>query len=245
MAAIHNGLVKKSHPNNYTYTSEFIPSRAKRGQINWRTEHKQDHLVCFFGGSLMLGATTAGADVHRVSVPPRDEELTLVGQRDWTTGRELIETGLSPEIVHFRYEGDGTTGTSKRDWYIKGARPAGEEPPYDARYILRPETIESLFIAYRLTGDEQYRKYGWEIFQAIEKYCRVESGGYASILNVDDVNSKLEDRMETFMMSETLKYLYLLFSDSTVLPLDKYVFNTEAHPLPIFTPHSTRTFSTS
>lgn len=55
--------------------------------------------------------------------------------------------------------------------------------------------------------------------------------------------------------SETLKYLYLLFSDDSVLPLEgdglagfalgfrdtnwhfsEYVFNTEAHPLPIFTP---------
>jgi hypothetical protein len=36
-----------------------------------------------------------------------------------------------------------------------------------------------------------------------------------------------EDKMETFLMSETLKYLYLLFEDSSVLPLDQYVFNTE------------------
>ena len=66
--------------------------------------------------------------------------------------------------------------------------------------FFRPETVESLFIAFRLTGDIRYRNYGWEIFQAIEKYCRIETGGYASILNVDDVKSKLEDRMETFLM---------------------------------------------
>ena len=48
--------------------------------------------------------------------------------------------------------------------------------------------------------------------------------------------------METFFLGETLKYLYLLFTDQTeggenglVIPLDKDVFNTEAHPLPIFT----------
>lgn len=64
----------------------------------------------------------------------------------------------------------------------------------------RPETVESLFIAFRLTGDVRYRNYGWEIFQAIEKYCRIETGGYASILNVDDVKSRLEDKMETFLL---------------------------------------------
>jgi Glycosyl hydrolase family 47 len=39
--------------------------------------------------------------------------------------------------------------------------------------------------------------------------------------------------METFFLGETLKYFYLLFGENDVLPLDKYVFNTEAHPLPI------------
>lgn len=39
--------------------------------------------------------------------------------------------------------------------------------------------------------------------------------------------------METFFLGETLKYLYLLFGDSSVIPLDEYVFNSEAHPLPI------------
>lgn len=29
------------------------------------------------------------------------------------------------------------------------------------------------------------------------------------------------------------QYLYLLYSDDSLLPLDEWVFNTEAHPLPI------------
>ena len=36
-------------------------------------------------------------------------------------------------------------------------------------------------------------------------------------------------------VGETLKYLYLLFGDDpSVLPLDQWVFNTEAHPLPVY-----------
>jgi len=34
--------------------------------------------------------------------------------------------------------------------------------------------------------------------------------------------------------SSRLKYLYLLFVDEEIIPLDKWVFNTEAHPLPVF-----------
>jgi hypothetical protein len=36
--------------------------------------------------------------------------------------------------------------------------------------------------------------------------------------------------------SETLKYLYLLFSEAELVPLDQYVFNTEAHLFKRFTP---------
>ncbi len=32
----------------------------------------------------------------------------------------------------------------------------------------------------------------------------------------------------------SLKYLYLLFQDEDLIPLDRWVFNTEAHPLPVF-----------
>ncbi|KAH9947075.1 glycoside hydrolase [Amylocystis lapponica] len=245
MNGVHGQLISKSHKAHLIYTSELIPERNHLNDISWRLIPKQDHLVCFFGGSLMLGAVTTEALVHPVSVPPRADELTPVGMRDWTTGVELVRTcmkthdtatGLSPEIVHFRIPSDNMASlNAPDDWYIKGARPPAP-PPYDARYILRPETVESLFIAFRLTGDPLYRQYGWNIFQAIEKHCRVESGGYASVLNVDSVPAELEDKMETFLMSETLKYLYLLFEDASVLPLSKYVFNTEAHPFPIFHP---------
>jgi endoplasmic reticulum Man9GlcNAc2 1,2-alpha-mannosidase len=53
----------------------------------------------------------------------------------------------------------------------------------------------------------------------------------------DDVRvdpPKQRDKMETFFLGETLKYFYLLFSDEDEFPLDKYIFNTEAHPLPVF-----------
>lgn len=49
-------------------------------------------------------------------------------------------------------------------------------------------------------------------------------------------NVRPKDMMESFFLSETLKYLYLLFSDNPkLLDFDKYVLNSEAHPLPIFT----------
>lgn len=135
-------------------------------------------------------------------------------------------------------------GESDRDWFIKNSRKGGPSS-YDARYMLRPETVESLFIAWRLTGHVKYRQYAWNIFSAIEKHCRLEDGGYATVFDVDTVPVSLDNKQETFFLSETLKYLYMTFSDSGVIPLDEYVFNTEGHPLPIFKPsaHIKATFT--
>lgn len=50
------------------------------------------------------------------------------------------------------------------------------------------------------------------------------------------VNSGVkDDMMQSFFLAETLKYLYLLFAPTSVIPLDEWVFNTEAHPLKIVT----------
>ncbi|KLO19007.1 seven-hairpin glycosidase [Schizopora paradoxa] len=113
-------------------------------------------------------------------------------------------------------------------------KPEDREYTYRQRdYRLRPETIESLFILWRTTGDEVWRELGWRIYLSIEKECRTPSG-YAQMNDVRNASLGLQDSMPSYFLAETLKYLYLLFSDDSLLPLDKYVLNTEAHPFPIF-----------
>ncbi|EGC38590.1 hypothetical protein DICPUDRAFT_28384, partial [Dictyostelium purpureum] len=58
--------------------------------------------------------------------------------------------------------------------------------------------------------------------------CRVPNG-YIGLKNI--ITGFRNTTQQSYYMSETLKYLYLLFVDSSVIPLDKYVFNTEAHPI--------------
>ena len=74
-------------------------------------------------------------------------------------------------------------------------------PPIDSRNILRPETVESLYIAFQLTGDPLYREWGWSIFQAFQRWCQVDKGygGYAGIDDVDSLDHQLIDRMETYV----------------------------------------------
>ena len=108
-------------------------------------------------------------------------------------------------------------------------------------YVLRPEAIESWFYMYRHTKDEKYREWAWNAFLSIKANCRTAEG-YAGLRDVTRPKS-YEDSQETFFLAETLKYLYCIFADETVCDLRKYVFNTEAHPLPIFDPETNPKYS--
>ena len=55
--------------------------------------------------------------------------------------------------------------------------------------------------------------------------------GYAATAHVG--NRRLSDRMDSYFLAETLKYLYLLFDQDHWLRKEEYVFNTEGHPLPV------------
>ncbi len=99
--------------------------------------------------------------------------------------------------------------------------------PYMESYQLRPEFAESLYYMWKLTGDEKYRDIGKTVFEDIVKYCKCE-GGYTIITNVG--TKEQGDLMHSFFLAETLKYLYLLYEDNSIITLNNVVFTTEAHP---------------
>ena len=71
----------------------------------------------------------------------------------------------------------------------------------------------------------------WEVFQSLEKYCRIPSGGYAALKDVNNPSKGHIDDMPSFFLAETLKYLLLIFGPDDYVSLDDFVFTTEAHPL--------------
>ena len=68
------------------------------------------------------------------------------------------------------------------------------------------------------------------MFQAIETNTKTDIG-YGALDDVTSPEPLVLNEMESFWTGETLKYFYLLFSEPDLISLDKYVFNTEAHPL--------------
>jgi len=206
--SMHKELLQKSTPSELRYI-------ADEGRQSGSIDHKMDHLVCFMGGLLALGAYTdpQGLESERA-------------QRDLRTGKALtytcyqmyarMNTGISPEFVQFMPGQDLQVG--------RGA----------PHYLLRPEAFESFFILNQLTDDPVYREWGWEAYLSIEKYCKTDVA-YGALSNVQDTSGRPRDSMESFFLAETLKYLYLLQDpDTEVDVLNKHVFNTEAHPLRTF-----------
>lgn len=182
--------------------------------------------MCFLPAVLALGATK-GEKVWNAKLSDVDkEDLKLAEELVYTCYQmyEKTATGLGPEVVYF----EGYRAVSENS-YI------GDDLKFfahDRFNILRPEVVESIYYMWYLTEDPKYREWGWKIFEAFQRYSRVENG-YCGVSDVFGIPPDYRDKMETFFLAETMKYLYLLFADPETVPLNKYVFNTEAHPFPI------------
>lgn len=206
-AFVANDLVRTSSKSSLMYIAEM-----KNGIV----EDVVGHLACFAGGMFALGAHMNS----KLSSDSRKERDMEIGKNFTNTCRESYirsTTKIGPELFRFNEYLEATTDID------------GEKG-----YILRPEVIESYFILYRLTGDSKYREWGWEAAKAIEKYSKAGPGrGYSGIRDVYSYSPEQDDVQQTFYLAETLKYLYLLFSTNDLISLEKWVFNTECHPLPI------------
>ncbi|PWW77044.1 Glycoside Hydrolase Family 47 protein [Tuber magnatum] len=237
ISGVKKHLIAKSHPSHLTFIAE-LPNG-----IGGDLSPKMDHLVCFMPGLLALGATE-GLTVEEARKAEKGVKWGIRQEEDLKLARELMRTcyeiynvtatGLAPEIAWFNLkhgksdDGEFLEEDPKKDIIVK---------PRDAHNLQRPETVESLFVMWRITGDEIYREWGWKIFEAFLEHTAVgedAKDGFTSLDNVNEIPPKQRDNMESFWLAETLKYLYLLFSPNDILPLDEVVFNTEAHPFPKF-----------
>ncbi|EJD01333.1 alpha-mannosidase [Fomitiporia mediterranea MF3/22] len=104
------------------------------------------------------------------------------------------------------------------------------------QYPLRPEFVESTYYLYRATRDPFYLDVGERVLHDLILRSKVACG----LAGIADLRiNKRDDRMESFVLSETLKYLYLLFDEENPLHKDdsNYVFTTEGHILTLGKQH--------
>ncbi|KAK8061920.1 glycoside hydrolase family 47 [Apiospora phragmitis] len=186
------------------------------------------HLSCFAGGMFLLGGKVFGIQEHL--------EIGEGLARGCGWAYAAFPTGVMPEIFNLVQCGphDDECEWNETRWRDEGGGdsrlPSGFINARDPRYILRPEAIESIFILYRVTGNEELRDIAWDMFQGIMKSTKTEHA-YSAIADVTvEGETRKDDSMESFWLAETLKYFYLIFSPPDVISLDDYVLNTEAHP---------------
>lgn len=143
------------------------------------------HLSCFVGGMLLLGGRTFRIPEH-VGLGERVA-------RGCAWAYNAMPTGLMPEIFRMvscptidgcawdeaRWSAEGNPGLAK-----------GFADVRDARYILRPEAIESIFLLYRVTGKEELRDVAWRMFESITKATETKFANSA----IADVTAKGETR---------------------------------------------------
>lgn len=245
-AAIKHTIYRPMTPDN----ADILIAGGARAQLEStsKLDPRGEHLVCFTGGMFALGGRLFDLPEH-VEVGRKLTDGCI-----WTY--KALPLGVMPEVFQmipcqdklncqwnetmWREEvskNNAIGADQKFDDYVKGQRfPKGFAQISDPRYILRPEAIESVFMMYRITGEQKYQDAAWDMFTSIIQISETKLA-YAALSDItwtpEDLKAGVNiqmDSMESFWMAETLKYFYLIFSEPDVISLDQWMFNTEAHP---------------
>jgi mannosyl-oligosaccharide alpha-1,2-mannosidase len=184
-------------------TMRFVASKPF-GRANevflpfWEDQRRfnaMDSLSWFAGGNFILG----GMVTHNQTLV--DFGLVIAN----TAGALYKHTAshLGPEWVHW-------TPDCSSDWGEAHCSGYNSVRPADTSFQLRPEALETWYYAYRATRDPKYREWAWDMFLAINKVCKTDTG-FSAISNVSatDGGQKL-DKQESFVFAEMLKYMWLI-----------------------------------
>lgn len=150
-----------------------------RLSANGTLEYLMDDFSCFAGGNFLLGGalldmpqlTSLGIDVVDGCHQTYNTTATGLGPLAWVWFNEQ-NRAFDPTDEN---DAAARKSASRRGFFI---------PPRLENWFSRPEPLESIFYAYRITGEERWKDYAWEVFGAIEKTARNKIA-YAAVNNVD------------------------------------------------------------
>mmetsp|Transcript_9708 Transcript_9708/g.35555 ORF Transcript_9708/g.35555 Transcript_9708/m.35555 type:complete len:967 (-) Transcript_9708:92-2992(-) len=194
---------------------------------------EEDHLVMFaeLYASVMGHMTPEGGrgfivDVNMDSGKPVRGFVSSLSA--FWPGMQVLVSALAPATsLHSKF---------MAAWNHFGYLPEQFDPatsqihPRERGYPLRPELIESTYFLSKATNQSSYVVAGRRLQAGIQK-AKVACG-YASLKDVGVGIDSVDDHMESFFLSETLKYLFLLYDTGTDVA-EQYIFTTEGHLLPI------------
>lgn len=204
----------RKHLVTYTKPSGFTIIGERPNGLDEPLSPKMDHLVCFMPGTIALGATGGLTEAEARRLPT----WTQKNDDDMRLARELMQTcwgmykwmatGLAAEITYFNIADPPLPASSPHHPPL--SFDADPEAPWrkdftvhgmDSHNLQRPETVESLFYMWRITGEKKYREWGWEMFKSFMDYTAVEdNGGFTSLSNANKVPPVVRDNMESFWL---------------------------------------------
>ncbi|KAF2863523.1 glycoside hydrolase family 47 protein [Piedraia hortae CBS 480.64] len=208
LAGIKKDLLTYSYPNNFTVLAE------RPDGLNNELSPKMDHLVCFLPGTIALAATNGSTLEEARRKPgwgPEQEENMQLAEdlmRTCWGMYAVTPTGLAGEITYFQIHQPPLMYND----FEPGDRPRAPEKisigledfeirPADAHNLQRPETAESLFYMWRITGDDKYRQWGWKMFESFVTHTATSDGlGFSSVNDVLQVPPPTRDNMESFWL---------------------------------------------
>ncbi|KAJ5163305.1 uncharacterized protein N7500_005135 [Penicillium coprophilum] len=249
-AVVHN-LFRPMNPQgkDMLLPGSVRVTMTENGNSQRHLEAKMQYRSCFAGGMFALGGALLDIPTHQ------EISHKLVDGCIWA--HQVIPLGIMPEAFDVvPCASPISCPWSERLWkqevwkeanslepepnpnlnvdtFIKDHRlPKGIIGIPDAAYELRPEAVESMFTLYRISGREDLLDAAWDMFRAMQNATQTKNGN-AAIVAVTDEGSELtlKDSMDSMWMSQTLKYLYLMFSSLDFISLDEFVFNAGGHPL--------------
>jgi hypothetical protein len=212
MAGIQKHLIIPTKHSKLSIVAE-LPSG-----VGGALSPKMDHLVCFLPGSIALGATNglAEAEARRLPSWSAEKARQMKLARDLTKTcwgmYKVTKTGIAPEIVWFEADDTMLRPTGDRPSFSGRSSDSEENwkkdytiKPLDAHNLQRPETVESLFVMWRITKDPIYREWGWKIFQAFLDHSTVGLGeGFSSLNDVNKIPPPRRDEMESFWLVSSI-----------------------------------------
>lgn len=207
----------RKHLVTYTTPSRFTIVGERPSGLEGPLSPKMDHLVCFLPGTIALAVTEGltEAEARKLSTwsTKKEEEMQLARELMQTCWGmyKYMATELAAEITYFNIDNPplpenaphnppaefdpDPEATWRKDYIVKDN---------DVHNLQRPETVESLFYMWRITGDVKYREWGWEMFKSFANYTAVEDkGGYSSLQNANVIPPVFKDNLESFWLVRT------------------------------------------
>jgi mannosyl-oligosaccharide alpha-1,2-mannosidase len=204
----------------------FISQLDENGVITFT----MDDYSCFSGGNFLLGCKVLGIDSLC--------DLGIAAADGCHQTYNTTATGLGPLFWGWF---DDTNNTYPPDPDVDIDNGYRRQGAANGEFVVNgneewasfPESLESWFYAYRITGDPRWADYAWDMFLSINETAR-NSVAFATVNNVGmPFGESQSNSLDSFFFAEVLKYLYLSFADPGTIDLGQWVFNTECHPVQV------------